>query len=49
MAGWKGSGKVREFPEIDRVSWFSVAEARSKMLKGQLPLLDQLLDQLTEH
>ncbi|SEH79023.1 Predicted NTP pyrophosphohydrolase, NUDIX family [Mycolicibacterium rutilum] len=39
----KGSGKVREFPEIDRVAWFPVAEARSKLLKGQRPLLDRLL------
>ncbi|MCT7662017.1 NUDIX domain-containing protein [Mycobacterium deserti] len=42
----KGSGKFKEFPEIDRVGWFSVAEARSKLLKGQLPLLDRLLDAL---
>jgi predicted NUDIX family NTP pyrophosphohydrolase len=39
----KGSGKVRQFPEIDRVGWFSVAQARSKLLKGQLPLLDSLM------
>lgn len=39
----KGSGKVREFPEIDRAEWFSVAQARSKLLTGQRPLLDQLL------
>lgn len=39
----KGSGKIREFPEIDRVAWFSVVEARSKLLKGQRPLLDHLL------
>lgn len=39
----KGSGKLREFPEIDRADWFSVAEARSKLLKGQRPLLDRLL------
>lgn len=42
----KGSGNVREYPEIDRVAWFSVAEARSKLLKGQRPLLDHLLDAL---
>lgn len=42
----KGSGKVREYPEIDRVAWFSVAQARSKLLKGQRPLLDRLLDAL---
>ncbi|MFI5508120.1 NUDIX domain-containing protein [Mycobacterium sp. NPDC051804] len=39
----RGSGKVREFPEIDRVGWFPVAEARLKLLKGQRPLLDRLL------
>jgi predicted NUDIX family NTP pyrophosphohydrolase len=39
----KGSGRIREFPEIDRAGWFSVAEARSKLLKGQRPLLDHLL------
>ncbi|BBY42564.1 NUDIX hydrolase [Mycolicibacterium celeriflavum] len=39
----KGSGKIREFPEIDRAAWFSVAQARSKLLKGQRPLLDLLL------
>jgi len=39
----RGSGQIREFPEIDRVAWFSVAEARSKLMKGQRPLLDQLL------
>lgn len=39
----KGSGKFRDFPEIDRAGWFSVAQARSKLLKGQRPLLDHLL------
>ncbi|MBJ7341199.1 NUDIX domain-containing protein [Mycolicibacterium sp.] len=42
----KGSGKIRAFPEIDRVAWFSVAEARVKLLKGQLPLLDALIAHL---
>ena len=39
----KGSGSIREYPEIDRVGWFSVAEANSKLLKGQRPLLDRLM------
>ena len=39
----RGSGTLREFPEVDRVEWFSVVEARSKLLKGQRPLLDRLL------
>lgn len=39
----KGSGALREFPEIDRVAWFSVSAAREKLLAGQRPILDQLL------
>jgi predicted NUDIX family NTP pyrophosphohydrolase len=38
----KGSGNIREYPEIDRVSWFSVAEATTKLVKGQRSLLDRL-------
>jgi predicted NUDIX family NTP pyrophosphohydrolase len=38
----RGSGKQQEFPEIDRAAWFPIEEARKKILKGQLPLLDQL-------
>lgn len=36
----KGSGKMRKFPEVDRVSWFPVARARTKLLKGQRGFLD---------
>lgn len=39
----KGSGMLREFPEIDRVAWFPVAAAREKLLAGQRPVLDQLM------
>jgi predicted NUDIX family NTP pyrophosphohydrolase len=38
----KGSGRFKEFPEIDRVGWFSIAEAQVKLLKGQRPLLTYL-------
>lgn len=38
------SGKQQEFPEVDRVEWFTVAVAREKLLKGQLPFLDRLLE-----
>jgi predicted NUDIX family NTP pyrophosphohydrolase len=37
----KGSGRMREFPEVDRADWFSLDEARRKILKGQVALLDQ--------
>jgi len=36
------SGRLQEFPEIDRVSWFALDTAREKLLKGQLPFLDRL-------
>jgi predicted NUDIX family NTP pyrophosphohydrolase len=37
------SGKMSEFPEIDRAAWFSPDEARRKILKGQRAMLDALL------
>jgi predicted NUDIX family NTP pyrophosphohydrolase len=37
------SGRLQEFPEIDRAAWFGVEEARGKLVKGQLPFLDRLL------
>jgi predicted NUDIX family NTP pyrophosphohydrolase len=37
------SGQMTEFPEVDRVEWFSVDAARPKLNKAQLPLLDRLL------
>ncbi len=42
----KGSGDFKEYPEIDRVGWFSVSRARAKLLKGQRPLLDRLMQVL---
>ncbi|HEY2546621.1 MAG TPA: NUDIX domain-containing protein [Candidatus Acidoferrum sp.] len=36
-----GSGKMQEFPEVDRGGWFDLALARRKILKGQLPVLEQ--------
>ena len=42
----KGSGKLREFPEVDRVGWFPVARARTKLLRGQQAFLDQLMTYL---
>ncbi len=37
------SGRMQEFPEVDRAEWFGIDQAREKILKGQLPLLEQLL------
>jgi predicted NUDIX family NTP pyrophosphohydrolase len=38
----KGSGQIRQFPEIDRVHWFPLGEAREKLVTGQRPFLDLL-------
>jgi predicted NUDIX family NTP pyrophosphohydrolase len=40
------SGRYQEFPEVDRAAWFSVEEARGKILKGQAVFLAQLQEKL---
>src|SRR5271170_4143105 len=40
----RGSGTIREFPEVDRVEWVSIDQARRKLVKGQTPFLDALLE-----
>jgi predicted NUDIX family NTP pyrophosphohydrolase len=42
------SGKMREFPEVDRAAWCAVDEAREKILPSQIPLLEELLLRLQE-
>ena len=34
--------KGREFPEVDRAGWFTIEEAKQKILPGQAGFLDQL-------
>jgi len=36
------SGRMQEFPEVDRAAWFTLDEARSKIHKGQVDLIEQL-------
>ena len=40
------SGRLQQFPEIDRAAWFSVEEARAKLVKGQVGFLDRLVETL---
>ncbi|MBX4867240.1 NUDIX domain-containing protein [Rhizobium bangladeshense] len=40
------SGRIQSFPEVDRAGWFATAEAEIKILKGQLPMLADLVKQL---
>ena len=37
-----GSGRMQVFPEVDRAEWFGLAEARYKLVKGQVVFLDRL-------
>jgi predicted NUDIX family NTP pyrophosphohydrolase len=39
------SGRIQQFPEIDRAAWVPVDEARTKLVKGQVGFLDRLLEQ----
>ena len=40
------SGRTARFPEVDRVAWCTPEEARERLVKGQRPALDALLDHL---
>jgi len=42
------SGRTQSFPEVDRVQFFSLEEARSKMNPAQTALLNRLQDLLTD-
>lgn len=44
----RGSGRMQEFPEVDRAEWVTVDVAREKLVKGQIPVLDALLTHLDE-
>ena len=37
-----GSGQLRSFPEVDRVQWFSLDEARRRINPAQAGLIDAL-------
>ena len=37
-----GSGKQREFPEVDRGAWFSAAEAKRRIVPAQKPFIEAL-------
>ncbi|WP_285743736.1 NUDIX domain-containing protein [Lentzea sp. NBRC 105346] len=38
----KGSGKMKTFPELDKVAWFGLDDARAKMVSAQRAFLDRL-------
>ncbi len=42
------SGRVITVPEVDRAAWFSLTEARTKLHKGQIPLVDRVVAALSK-
>jgi predicted NUDIX family NTP pyrophosphohydrolase len=40
------SGRMQEFPEVDRAQWFGLDEAREKLNPAQVALLDRLAESL---
>jgi len=36
------SGRIGEFPEVDRAQWFTLEQARERINPGQVPLLERL-------
>jgi predicted NUDIX family NTP pyrophosphohydrolase len=40
------SGVMREFPEVDRVDWFTLGEARERINPAQAVFLDRLREEL---
>lgn len=42
------SGTLRQFPEVDRAAWFSIPEARERILPAQKDFLEQLASLLSQ-
>ena len=41
------SGRSSEIPEVDRGEWFAVEVARERIVKGQAPVLDLLIQRVS--
>lgn len=40
----RNSGRVQEYPEIDKAGWFDIEQAKKKILKGQIGFIDKLVE-----
>ena len=40
------SGRMQSYPEVDRAAWFSLDDARRKIVPGQRAILDELAARL---
>jgi predicted NUDIX family NTP pyrophosphohydrolase len=39
----KKSGKIQEYPEVDKADWFDIELAKKKIRKGQIGFIDRLI------
>ncbi|MGA7389762.1 MAG: NUDIX domain-containing protein [Pseudolabrys sp.] len=42
------SGKYQNFPEVDRIAYFGLTTARRKILSGQRPFIEELVQRLKQ-
>jgi len=42
------SGRLQTFPEVDRAGWFTMDEARPKLIPAQVAFVDRLAEHLAE-
>lgn len=42
------SGRTEKFPEVDRAGWFTIKEAKVKIIKGQAGFLEELAEILRQ-
>jgi len=42
----RNSGRIQEYPEVDKGAWYDLETARRKIFKGQLSFLDSLTEKL---
>ena len=40
------SGRMAQFPEVDRAAWFSIEEALQRIDKGQKPIVGALIEKI---
>ena len=43
------SGEFKEFPEVDKVAFFTIDEAKQKIKAAQFPLIDKLIEYLKKN
>ena len=44
----RNSGVINEYPEVDKGQWFGIAEAKAKILRGQVEFVERLIRTVTQ-